>query len=105
MRLPDFLIRDDDMKTFRWWISNAKRSGDEMRQTALELENTVPLVFAMFYPELTIRDINGMTFKDVKIRLVLINKRLESQKDLMGNMSPPETTYNYIRNVDLEAHR
>ena len=100
MRRPDILIRDKNRRSFKWWIDNGKKGSPEDAEMATQLESTVPVVFAMFYPEYSISDLEGMSFRDVQLKLSVIEKRLEIQNSTLPTSAPSMGTS--IINTDLE---
>ena len=79
MKTPDFLIRDKHKRSFKWWIKHYKALGGEYAELGEQTEASVPVIFATFYPQYTMNDIENMSFRDVTLKLAVIEKRLEAQ--------------------------
>ena len=97
---PDWLIRDINKRSFKWWIKYHKDMGGEEAELAEQLEANVPVVFALFHPEVTLDNLDHMSFRDVKLRLAVIEKRLEQQKKSMEIPLPSRS--NSIVNTAVE---
>ena len=98
MRIPDRFRKERD-RSFRWWMENERKKGEEYAKAAVLAEYTIPKLLIESYPMLTMKDIYEMSWSDVVIRVELAASKIMNMNDAMRDSSSGFS--NVIRNTEV----
>ena len=98
MRVPDRLKKEEN-RSFRWWLDNERKKGEEYEEAAILAEFSVPRLLIAVYPTLTVKSVFDMCWRDVILRVDLVANQLSSVE---SNVKPSGGLYsNWIRNTEV----